>query len=196
MPKPLPDPELLRKLLRYDPETGNLWWRRRTPDAFSHCQKPWATCNRWNARLDGKRAFTAKDSKGYLQGKIMSTLYRAHRVIWAISTGVQPKDQIDHINGDGMDNRIVNLRVVSCAENSRNRSLQSNNTSGVVGVSWDSRRNEWFSFIHHGGERIRLGLFVEKSDAINARLSAEVQYGYHPNHGKRPPAPIRITPIE
>jgi len=189
MPKDLPPIEFMRKLLRYDPETGNLWWMRRTPDVFSHCQKPLATCNRWNARLEGKRAFTAKDGKGYFQGRIMGSLYRAHRVIWAISTGEQPKDQIDHINGDGMDNRIVNLRVASCAENSRNRGVQSNNTSGVVGVSWDSISSKWVSHIHHEKKRISLGCFGEKSDAAEARLLAEVKYGYHANHGKRPSVP-------
>ena len=81
------DPEVVRRLLRYCPEAGKLFWRERTEDLFSDGRHSAAhICARWNKRYAGQEAFTALDN-GYRKGAIFNNPHRAHRVIWAIQTG-------------------------------------------------------------------------------------------------------------
>lgn len=108
----------------------------------------------------------------------------AHRLIWLYIHGVWP-DVIDHINHDVLDNRIENLRSVSRMENQRNRSLNLNNKSGATGVCWSDTEKKWVAQIKTDGVIHRLGSFVEKDAAIEARADAEIDLGFHPNHGMR-----------
>lgn len=162
MTKPLPTPELLRKLLRYDDDTGKLFWRRH------------------NSNDD---ALTAVTSGGYRHGRIAGTDCYAHRVIWAMKTGSWPTEQIDHINHDRADNRLENLREATNHENHRNKSMMCTNTSGTVGVYWVPSRGKWRARIKADGKLKHLGSFVLMSDAIAARKAAEIEHGFHPNHG-------------
>ena len=177
---------MLRKMLRYEPETGNLYWRERTPDMFTATSSRSVDhkCNNWNSGNANKEAFTAKRYYGYRVGGINNIIFRAHRVIWAIVHGVWPEGEIDHINHDTDDNRICNLRAVTHYENGRNQKLRKSNTSGTMGVCWAKERNMWCSRAKTGGKTIHLGYFLKKSDAISARKAAEIEYGYHANHGK------------
>lgn len=181
----LPDPELLRKLLRYEPETGNLYWKPRTPDMFTDSQKTAEhQCNNWNSRYAGKPAFTADNGHGYPYGTVCKHKLVAHRVIWAIVTGSWPTKQIDHINGDRTDNRFENIRDVSRSENLRNMALPKSNTSGVMGVHWFKNAKRWSANIRVSGKSKHLGYFDTKEEAAKARAIAERKYGYHPNHGR------------
>ena len=185
MPKELPSPELLRKLLRYEPDTGKLYWRKRTPDMFksgkfsSEC-----ICASWNKRYANRLALASKNNWGYLIGRISDRLYKSHRVIWAIFYGDWPDEHIDHINGIRDDNRIVNLRSVSNAENGMNTKLPATNTSGACGVFWHKKNEKWIAQINVNGRRKHIGSFADKNDAIVARKNAEIKYGYHENHGR------------
>lgn len=179
----LPPTELLRKLLRYEPETGKLFWKERSVDMFSDGkQTAEHNCASWNEKYAGKEAFTAGD-RGYKQGLILGRNYKAHRVIWALVNGEWP-DNIDHINGIRDDNRIDNLRSVSQAENNRNAKRRSNNTSGVCGVHWYKRGNKWVAQIRADGNIKHLGYFTDFDDAVAARKEAEIEHGYHENHGR------------
>lgn len=184
MSKELPSPELLRKLLRYEPETGKMFWRERTPDMFTRGGQSaeWA-CNKWNSRWAGEEAFTAIGGRGYKEGSILGRNYRAHRVIWAIVHG-EWAEEIDHIHGVKDDNRISELRAVTSVENGRNKKRPSTNTSGVVGVRWNKRVQKWHVCITVGGNYKHLGLFTEFDEAVAARKSAEVKFGFHENHGR------------
>jgi hypothetical protein len=179
--KSLPSPELLRKLLRYDPDTGKLYWRERTSQVMPDGNYR----RRWNNRFSGKEAMTAPDGHGYFVGRIFGKKHLAHRVIWAMVNNEWPIEDIDHINGSRGDNRIENLRHVSRVENSRNSAMKSNNTSGVVGVSWSRRDKRWRAGICIDGKEIFIGNFIDKADAIKARKNAEVAAGFHPNHGRK-----------
>ena len=184
MIKPILTPAELRKLLRCNPETGKLYWRKRTFEIFSEGnQGAESNCARWNARYADKEAFTAPLRK-YRYGRIFRKTYSAHRVIWAMTYGEWPPEQIDHINGIGSDNRIVNLRAVNNAENCKNQTTPKNNTSGVMGVSWHKVTKKWAVQLSVKGKRKTLGYFTEKSEAATARKDAEVKHGYHPNHGR------------
>ena len=173
-------PELLRTLLRYDPKTGKLFWRPRLFDMF---QTKRAFSN-WNNRFAEKAAFTARNTGGYFVGTIFGRSYLAHRVIWAITNGAWPKDQIDHISGARDDNNFSNLREASGSENQRNAKLRKDNTSGHVGVHWCNTTRKWRAKINVSGDTKVLGQFADKATAIATRLAAEVEFGYHVNHGR------------
>ena len=177
----LPDPALLRKLLRYDPETGELFWRKRTPDMFEG-KRPEAMCKTWNTKFAGKIAMPYENDGGYLMGQVMGIRIMAHRVCWALHHGEWPEGQIDHENHNPKDNRIKNLRVVTGAENCKNMSMKETNTSGHTGVC--RYRNRWKAQIVVDRKYIFLGYHDNKESAIRARKAAEKKYGFHENHGK------------
>ena len=82
----------------------------------------------------------------------------------------------DHADRNPLNNQRNNLRKATPTENTRNKSRQSNNTSGFIGVSWNKSRNKWESYIKTEEKYVRLGQFINKEDAIKARLQAEVKY--------------------
>lgn len=176
--KALPSPEVLRQLLRYEPETGKLFWRERDPSVF-------VGASAWNGRLSGKEAFTALDSKGYRRGCIFNSSYAAHRIIWTLWHGCPPPDQIDHINGDRQDNSLRNLRAATPSENMRNKRRSRTNSSGRTGVSWSKSAGAWIATIAAGGLQVHLGTFCVYGDAVAARESAEGRLNYHPNHDRQ-----------
>lgn len=176
--KPLPSQELLRQLLRYEPETGKLFWLyRKDGCADERARKI------WNARYSGLEAFTYVSPNGYHQGQIHNRPYQAHRVIWAMIYGDCGDLDIDHINHNRSDNRITNLRAVSRMDNSRNKSLEPPNTSGVMGIGWCKRTGQWQARIMVKRRTIHLGRHKRFEDAVAARKEAEALYGFHPNHG-------------
>ena len=99
--------------------------------------------------------------------------------------GVFPEGLLDHINHNKLDNRLINLRVVSHSVNHKNTPLNRNNTSGITGVYFMTKRNKWMAGIKSNYKAINLGLFKDKFEAICARKSAEVKHKFHSNHGTR-----------
>ena len=121
---------------------------------------------------------------GYVRIGIDYEEYRAHRLAYLYMTGEFPVGIIDHINHVKTDNRWCNLREVTAQENSRNLSLYQSNSSNTTGVYWHHRDQQWVSFIYIDGKKKHLGCFREKDNAINARQKANINYGFHENHGK------------
>jgi len=74
-------------------------------------------------------------SKAYWRIRYKGKDYRAHHLVWLHETGAWPTKQIDHINGNSVDNRFTNLREVTPLQNSQNRLAQKNSITGVKGVS-------------------------------------------------------------
>lgn len=178
--KPIPTVKVLRQLIRCEPETGKLFWLFRDKSWFA--RESYAT--RWNSVYAGKEAFTSLGADGYRVGAVLAKPLLAHRVIWGVVTGMWPKGQIDHINGDRLDNRIENLRDIPAAENSRNRKSQHNSVTGVSGVTWHPRDEIWQARIGVNGKRRHLGYFTSFEDAVGARKDAEREFLYHANHSR------------
>lgn len=101
--------------------------------------------------------------------KASTTAVLMHRLL----TGAKNGTDVDHINGDGLDNRRCNLRVCSRAENLRNARVGQRNTSGYKGVSWQKDKRRWRAEITVNYKRIRLGEFKHLQDAVAARKEAE-----------------------
>jgi hypothetical protein len=166
---------IVKELLDYDPETGVLTW------------KPRLRNNPWNAKYAGKPAGskqTNKNLKSYLGVAIFQKRHLAHRVIFLYCYGELPENDIDHINGNGLDNRLINLRKATRSENLKNQRKSYKNTSGVTGVSWHRASNKWRSTIKTLQKQFHLGAFDNFIDAVCARKSAEIMLGFHKNHGK------------
>lgn len=174
--RPLPTPEELRQLLRYEPETGKLYWLERKDGSPGSAM--------FNTRFAGNEALTAPVGEKALCGSVNGGRYLAHRVIWALVHGEWPTGQIDHINGNPFDNRLSNLREVESFENQRNMKRPSHNTSGVCGVSWNAQHRKWQARINARRKTVMLGVFSDFNEAVAARKQAEKEYGYHPNHGR------------
>jgi hypothetical protein len=182
-----PSPSVLRQLIDYDHETGALVWRVRHGSFFTDGEKSAIqSMRRWNTRYAGKPALNCKGNAGYFKGVIFGEAYLAHRVAWAIYSGSWPENEIDHINGDRLDNRIANLRSVTSQENSKNVSIGSRNTSGTIGVHWREDQSRWVASINKKGKLKYIGSFKSKNEAIQARAKANLEYGYHANHGRKP----------
>lgn len=161
------DQEYLKSILDYDPKTGLFFrlsdWRRR-------CLNP------------------VKGSKNkYALISVNGKPYGAHRLAWLYVHGYLPEKPmcIDHIDGNGRNNKIENLRCVSHSENTRNASISRRNKSGIVGVFWCKNQNKWVATITCNRETHKLGLFDDKFEACCARKSAERRLGFHENHGKK-----------
>lgn len=180
--KVLPSKEALDKLLRYEPLTGLLFWRKRTEDTFvnigSHTLAH--TCAKWNGRFADKEALT-KVNLGYRCGRLKRDYVMAHRVIWKMVTDVDPIE-VDHIDGNRSNNRWENLRNVTVSENHRNTARRSDNKSGVVGVRWNTQMKKWTAYIVL--KTLYLGSFDSFEGAVAARKAAEVEHGFHANHGR------------
>lgn len=176
----------LRKLLSYDPTSGELTWNVRHLDDFddSGSKSAITLWRRWNSRFAHKLAFTP--TRGYRWGKIDGVRYSAHWVAWALFYEAWPTDRIDHINGDRTDNRIGNLREVSNYANAQNIGIGTRNKSGYLGVYWNNKDSRWAAEIKAFGKKRFLGNFATKDAAIAARITAEAELGFHPNHGSRP----------
>jgi hypothetical protein len=98
--------------------------------------------------------------------------------------GYWPKE-VDHINGDSCDNRLVNLREVNHQQNMRNAKRRSDNSSGATGVYYIKATGRWIAQIRVDNRGRHLGAFNSFEEAVAARKAAEVALGFHENHGRK-----------
>ena len=148
--------ERLREVLYYDSDTGKF------------------------TRLKNGCSFRAGDVAGgfrggYVQIGVDGTKYSAHRLAWLYIFGAHPKNEIDHVDGDGLNNRIANLREATHSENQQNKSVFKNNSSGFPGVSWHKRSKKWQAFIGYGKSRKFLGHYKDKELAYAAYVDAKAR---------------------
>lgn len=186
----MPSPDILRALLRYEPETGKLFWRERGVEWFQNetegGRDPEWRMKGWNKKWAGKEALAHMSPIcGYRKGAVLNIPLCAHRVAFSIYHNRKLVGEIDHINGVRTDNRAVNLREVDHTGNARNVALYSSNKSGTPGVRWEEDHKAWSVKINYNGKQRRVGRFKRKEDAIAARKHAEMVHGYHKNHGRQ-----------
>lgn len=174
----VPPVEWVRQFLRYEPETGKLYWLPR-PRELCADERSFQI---YKAVNEGKEALTADNGTGYRCGIIKGRKFKAHRVAWALHYGEWPAGLIDHINHDRSDNRIENLRDVDDQGNARNQKLRHDNSSGRVGVSFHHFSGLWQAQWRDNGRKVAR-YFRSFDEAAEARSAFENCAGYHPNHG-------------
>ena len=138
---------------RYDPDVGNFYW---------------LISPRYRVNPGDKAGCV---SQGYYNLSYACDSYRAHRVAWLMMIGEWPQDQIDHINLNKLDNRWVNLRQATNAENCRNQPLKSNNKLGVKGVH-RNKRGEYVAQLIVNGKHVLCSYFETLEDAQDAYVQA------------------------
>jgi len=177
---------LLNQCFDYNPETGRLLWKTRPRDHFK-CEHGWKS---FNGKLAGKDVGTLikhpTTGKTYQMFEMNGRTLYAHRVIWELLHGEKP-EQIDHINGDGTDNRSCNLRAADRQTNARNQRLRYDSTTNVTGVVFDKAAKglqRWRSRIADSNGNRKSKRFYTLFDAVCWRKSKEIEYDYHENHGE------------
>lgn len=155
--KPLPSQEYLKSILDYDPETGAFTWKHR-PNGPRH----------WNTKYAGTRAGSLEPVSGYERISINDRIFKAHRLAWVWMTGDSPDEEIDHINGDRLDNRWANLRLATHGQNQAN--CKTWNKFGLKGVT--KCGNRFLAKITKNHEYHYLGLFATPEEAHAAYMKA------------------------
>ena len=175
--KPIPSATFIRRAFSYDPENGHLTWRYRPEEHF----KLPKTHKVWNAKYANRRAGTV-NSNGYRV--ITFSSFGAiieHHIIWVYVYGDWPKDQLDHINRNRLDNRIENLREASARTNALNRGMRKDNKSGFTGVHFAKNTGKWEASLRFKGVLHRAPKQYEiVEEAAEARRILEVLYNETP----------------
>lgn len=158
----------LKHLLSYSAESGAFVWKNPTSNRVKKGAVAGATLN-----------------TGYIQIKLDGRFYLAHRLAWLYMHGQWPEYEIDHIDGVRNNNAANNLRDVTRLENSKNKSANSNNTSGNIGVYRGKREGQWRAQIKVEGVVHFSEYFDNYDDALNERMLMEAKFGFHENHGRK-----------
>lgn len=159
------------KLLDYNGYTGDFYWKesrgRVSKGDIAGC------------------SFENGDGNTYYKIVIERTSYLAHRLAWSLyhNTQIPSGCHIDHINGDGLDNRIVNLRLATNTQNAQNISSRRGKYSKLKGVSYHKNKGKFCAQIRVNGKSIWLGSFDDEDTAAKVYAEAAERYfGTFKNH--------------
>ena len=127
--------------------------------------------NKWKWTYD--RGYARRNiSIGYINGKYKTKKVYMHQLIKDFK-----KDcLVDHINKNGLDNRINNLRFADKSLNALNSKTPITNKSGCKGISWSNSCKKWLCRIVINKKTIHLGMFIDFNDACNTRKEFENNY--------------------
>ena len=170
--------DIVRRLLDYNPETGEFYWRERTPDLIwtdKERDREWE-CNRWNSQWAGKRAGCVNKRDGYRYIKIYAKRYSEHRLAYFIMEGAWPHDEIDHKDGDVGNSKWENLRPATRLQNGYNLKLYTSSTTGFKGVSLHKLSGKYQTYITVNRKRVYLGLFDTPEEAHVKVCEARLKY--------------------
>jgi len=170
------DSKYVNECFEYDRLTGNLIWKRRPLHHFSS-EKGMRTSN---GRSAGKVAGTLKvkgeRKTSYINVCINGRLYLAHRIVWLLINGSFPDNQIDHINGDGLDNRIENLRDVTPKENSNNP-VTIEKTKRLLSRRCPTKRSNNVSIYYHKRDKVFIVKRILMGDRKERRFKSSFDAG-------------------
>jgi hypothetical protein len=129
--------------------------------------RQWISEHRWYAVKQRKRRDCYAERKITISGKRAHIFL--HQAVWEMHNGPIPAGmEIDHINGNGLDNRLRNLRLATRSQNMYNRRKLTTTSSKFKGVSYAKREGRWVAYIRQNRSRIHLGYFETELDAALA----------------------------
>jgi len=148
--------------LRYNSEDGNLYWTENL-----------------NSRARKDKIAGGIEPDGYRRIKFQKRNYVAHKVVWYMHNKTVVIGQLDHINGNRLDNRIENLRPVTVRQNAQNR--KRHRKGSLVGCHQQRAKSGnligWESTIYFKGKSNYLGYFQSEEEAHLCYLFAALFYG-------------------
>ena len=154
--KELPTQEYLNEVLKYEKETGHVYWRSKNKLV--------------------KSCVTTKGAR-YKRIMINNKHYVLHRIIYQMHYGnLLPSEVIDHIDRNKQNNKIENLRKANVFINNQNQGERKNNTSGYKGVSWSKQRSKWRATITINNKHKHLGFFTAKEEAFVCYQKAKAMF--------------------
>lgn len=172
-----PTQEYLKECFDY--VDGKLYWKER-PRKHFNTERGWKIFNkvyRGNDAGYDRPHINTGDYYRYIN--ISGIHYKRSRLNYIYHYGeISEGLEIDHLSGINLDDRIENLRAVTCEVNCYNRRKKSNNTSGVTGVQWNSTNKRWQSFGKIDGKQKTLYYGPDFFEAVCARKSFEVNHKY------------------
>jgi len=177
------DTNLYEECFDFDFESGDAFWKIRPQHHF----KTTGQHRLFNSRYAGKRAgYIKKDGRtSYRIVKICGKTIHIHRILYMCYHNCQLTGEIDHFDGDGLNNSISNLREVSRKENARNQRMYTSNVAGITGVCIvSSRKYVFMAYYKHPltGKNVSK-VFDNLFDACCFRKSFELSNGYSSRHG-------------
>ena len=169
--KPLPPLAELQEVLSYDPETGVFRWK------VAPCKN-----------MPAGHVAGGHNGRGYLRVKHGGGFYLCHRLAWLFVHGQDPEAlEVDHANGNKMDNRIANLRLAVHAENQHNSRIKAHNKSGYKGVYQQKGKSKWYAEVKFHKARYSKGGFASPAQAYEwACAMRESLHARFANHGAGP----------
>lgn len=150
----------LKELLHYNPETGIWTWK----------------VDRSNISAGERAGYI--HPLGYRCICIYGAEYKSSILAFLYMEGYFPEYCVDHINRTKDDDRWSNLRHVTHMCNNRNKSIGSNNKSGITGVRFRKQNKKWVAQITNNYKKTHLGYFDTKEEAALARYKAEMENGW------------------
>lgn len=134
----------------------------------------YATHNWFVYLSSSNKYYACRNNRAMNNGEVY--MEKLHRTIMGLGRG--GKSQVDHINGDSLDNRKCNLRIVNSQQNAFNRKSQSNNKTGYKGVYKHTQYDKYVAQIKVGSKRYSLGVFDTAKEAAKAYdLAAKIHHG-------------------
>lgn len=174
------DLSALFHLFNYNPETGLLTWKPRKPDMFTSNHSKHA--NTWNSRYAGK-AVGSPAGGGYLSTVVYGKRMMVHRIAWLLHNQkpIPEGHQIDHIDGNRLNNKASNLRLCTPSQNQYNVDRSSSNK--LRGAFFHKRNRKWQSSI-----RVHLGSYDTEEEAAKAyeSFAKYIHDNFYLPNGKRP----------
>jgi hypothetical protein len=167
--------EDIEKFLSYDKEHGKLYWKSKTSSAS-------------RIKIGNEAGYIRNYKKNSYKIIVINGIALfSHRIIWLLETGEWPKDQIDHRDGNGLNNKIENLKSCTNSENCKNQRKRSNNTTGTPNVYYHKGSQNFRVSLRFNGKLNHLGSFDTIEEAIDFRNKAWDNYcslEYSERHGK------------
>lgn len=161
----------VRALFAYDCASGLLRWKVRPASDFSSVR----AAKIWNARFAGRIAGST-DVHGYREIGVDNRAFKAHRLAWLWVTGDWPCGDIDHLDGNRLNNQFSNLRDVARRVNCENRrSVRSDSGTGLLGVHFHKASQLFHACIKAQGTKHSLGYFKTAEAAHAAYVNAKRQ---------------------